>query len=194
QVRERILAETNGNPLALLELPRGLSPTQLAGGFGVPNELSLPGRIEESFLRRVEALPEATWLMVLIAAAEAVGGPAIVRRAAPRLGLPPDAVASAEAEGLLKIGARVVFRHPLVRSAIYGASSPSDRQKVHATLAAVTDPDLDPDRRAWHRAQAAIGPDEEVAAELERSAARAQRRGGPPAPAAVLGRAARPRP
>ena len=191
QVRERILAETNGNPLALLELPRGLSPTQLAGGFGVPNELSLPGRIEESFLRRVETLPEATWLLVLIAAAEPAGDPALVRRAAAQLGLSPDAAVSAEAEGLLKIGGRVVFRHPLVRSAIYGASSPGDRMKVHGALAMATDPDRDPDRRAWHRAQAAIGPDEEVAAELERSAARAQARGGLAAAAAFLERAVR---
>src|SRR5215468_5144049 len=160
QVRERILAETKGNPLALLELPRGLSPTQLAGGFGVPSELSLPGRIEETFLRRVKALPEATWLMLLIAAAEPVGDPALVQRAATRLGLSLDAVASAEAEGLVKIDRHIVFRHPLVRSAIYGASSPSDRQKVHSALAAVTDPGLDPDRRAWHRAQAALAPDE----------------------------------
>ncbi len=189
QVRERILTETNGNPLALLELPRGLSPTQLAGGFGVPDELSLPGRIEESFLRRAEALPEATWLMVLIAAADPIGNPALLWRAATQLGLSPDAIVSAEAEGLLKIGGRVVFRHPLVRSAIYRASSPGDRQKVHGALAAVTDPDLDPDRRAWHRAQAAIGPDEEVAAELERSAGRAQRRGGLAAAAAFLARA-----
>ena len=189
QIRERILAETRGNPLALLELPRGRSPAELAGGFGLPRRTSLSGRIEESFLRRVAALPEATWLMVLIAAAEPVGDPALMWRAASRLGLPSDAVASAEAEGLLKINGTVVFRHPLVRSAIYGASSVSDRQKVHEALAAVTDPGLDPDRRAWHLAQATVGPDEEVAAELERSAARAQRRGGLAAAAAFLERA-----
>ncbi len=186
RVRERILAETRGNPLALLELPRGLSPTELAGGFGLPNEASLSGRIEESFLRRVQALPEATWLVLLIAAAEPVGDPALVWRAATRLGLSGDAVNSAETEGLLKIGVHVVFRHPLVRSAVYGASSPGDRRKVHEALAVVTDPDLDPDRRAWHLAQAATGPDEEVAAELERSAARAQARGGLAAAAAFL--------
>jgi DNA-binding CsgD family transcriptional regulator len=189
QVRERILTETRGNPLALLELPRGLSPAELAGGFGLPKELALSGRIQEAFVRRVEGLPEATWLMVLIAAADPLGDPVLVRRAADRLGLSPDAVASAEAEGLLKIGGHIVFRHPLVRSAVYGASSPGDRRKVHESLAAVTDPDLDPDRRAWHLAQAAIGPDEEVAAELERSAARAQRRGGLAAAAAFLERA-----
>jgi hypothetical protein len=113
QIQERILAETRGDPLALLELPRGRSPAELAGGFGLPREMSLSGRIEESFLRRVAALPEATWLMVLIAAAEPVGDPALMWRAASRLGLSPDAVASAEAEGLLKINGTVVF-HPLV--------------------------------------------------------------------------------
>jgi len=190
QVRERILAETRGNPLALLELPRGLSPAELAGGFALPRQISLADRIEESFLRRVEALPEATWLMALIAAADPVGNPALLWRAAARLGLPADALASAEAAGLLKINGHVIFRHPLVRSAIYGASSANDRQKVHGALAAVTDPGLEPDRRAWHLAQAAVGPDEEVAAELERSAARAQRRGGLAAAAAFLERAA----
>jgi DNA-binding CsgD family transcriptional regulator/tetratricopeptide (TPR) repeat protein len=190
QVREQILAETQGNPLALLELPRGRSPAELAGGFGLPGKMSLSGRIEQSFLRRAQMLPDATWLMVLIAAAEPAGNPALVWRAAGRLGLPGDAMASAEAEGLLKINGHVVFRHPLVRSAIYGASSVSDRQKVHAALAAVTDPGLDPDRRAWHLAQATVGPDEEVAAELERSADRAQRRGGLAAAAAFLERAA----
>ncbi|HEX3307418.1 MAG TPA: ATP-binding protein, partial [Streptosporangiaceae bacterium] len=173
QVRERILAETRGNPLALLELPRGRSPAELAGGFGLPHELPLAGRIQESFLRRAEELPEATWLMVLLAAAEPAGDAALVWRAAARLGLARDAIVSAEAAGLLKIGGRVVFRHPLVRSAVYRASPPDDRRRVHVVLAAATDPDLDPDRRAWHLAQAAIGPDEEVAAELERSAARA---------------------
>ena len=189
QVRERILAETRGNPLALLELPRGLSPAELAGGFSLPRKTSLSGRIEESFLRRVEALPEDTWLMVLIAAAEPAGDPALVWRAAARLGLARDAVTSAGAEGLLKIGRHVVFRHPLVRSAVYGASSPGDRRRVHVVLAAETDPERDPDRRAWHLAQAVTGPDEGVAAELERSAARAQGRGGLAAAAAFLDRA-----
>ena len=190
QVRERILAETRGNPLALLELPRGRSPAELAGGFGLPHELPLAGRIQESFLRRAEELPEATWLMVLLAAAEPAGDAALVWRAAARLGLARDAVVTAEAAGLLKIGGRVVFRHPLVRSAVYRASPPDDRRRVHVVLAAATDADLDPDRRAWHLAQAAIGPDEEVAAELERSAARAQGRGGLAAAAAFLDRAA----
>src|SRR5690242_19682630 len=193
QVRERILAETRGNPLALLELPRGLSPAELAGGFGLPQALSqdhsLAGRIQESFLRRVEALPEASRLMVLLAAAEPVGDPALMWRAAARLGLARDIVVPAKDAGLLKIGGQVVFRHPLVRSAVYGASSPGDHRRVHVALAAATDPDLDPDRRAWHLAQAAVGPDEEVAAELERSAARAQGRGGLAAASAFLDRA-----
>jgi DNA-binding CsgD family transcriptional regulator len=189
QVREWILAETRGDPLALLELPRGLSPAELAGGFGLPRKTSLSGRIEESFLRRVEALPEDTWLMVLIAAAEPAGDPALVWRAAARLGLARDAVTSAGAEGLLRIGRHVVFRHPLVRSAVYGASSPGDRRRVHVVLAAETDPERDPDRRAWHLAQAVTGPDEGVAAELERSAARAQGCGGLAAAAAFLDRA-----
>ena len=193
QVRDRILAETRGNPLALLELPRGLSPAGLAGGFGLPQALSqdhsLAGRIQESFLRRVEALPEASRLMVLLAAAEPVGDPALMWRAGARLGLARDTVVPAKDAGLLKIGGQVVFRHPLVRSAVYGASSPGDRRRVHVALAAATDPDLDPDRRAWHLARAATGPDEEVAAELERSAARAQGRGGLAAAAAFLDRA-----
>ncbi len=187
QVRERLLAETRGNPLALLELPRGLSPAELAGGFGLPREL--PGRIQESFLRRLRALPAEARLMALVAAAEPLGDHALVRRAAARLGLPADAIAPAEAEELLKINGHVVFRHPLVRSAVYGAASPGDRQQVHAALAAVTDPGREPDRRAWHRAHAADGPDEEVAAELEASAARAGRRGGIAAAAAFLERA-----
>ena len=184
RVRVRFLAEARGNPLALLELPRGLSPAELAGGFGLPKELS--GRIQESFLRRLTVLPAEARLMTLIAAAEPLGDPALVRRAAARLGLPADAVASAEAQELLKINGHVVFRHPLVRSAVYRTASPSARRKVHAALAAVTDPGLEPDRRAWHLAHAAAGPDEEVAAELELSAARAQRRGGIAAAAAFL--------
>jgi DNA-binding CsgD family transcriptional regulator len=157
----------------------------------LPQEVSLSGRIQESFLRRVEALPEATSLLTLIAAAEPLGDPALMWRAAARLELSADADVFAEVEELLKINGHVVIRHPLVRSAVYGAASVSDRQKVHAVLAAVTDPDLDPDRRAWHLAHAAIGPDEDVAVELERSAARAQRRGGLAATAAFLERAVR---
>jgi DNA-binding CsgD family transcriptional regulator/tetratricopeptide (TPR) repeat protein len=189
RVRDRIVAETRGNPLALLELPRGLSPAELAGGFGLPDVPPLLARLEESFLRRVESLPEETRLLLLVAAAEPVGDPALVWRAARRLGLSIEAGGHAGAAGLLEIGGRVVFRHPLVRSAVYRAASVSHRQKVHAALAGVTDPEVDPDRRAWHRAQATSGPDEDVAAELERSAGRARRRGGLAAAAAFLERA-----
>jgi hypothetical protein len=138
----------------------------------------LPGRIEESFLRRVERLPEETRLLLVVAAAEPVGDPALVWRAAGRLGIPAQAAMPAAQALLLEFGARVRFRHPLVRSVVYRSASLSDLQKVHAALAEATDPEVDPDRRAWHRAQATVGPDEDVAAELERSADRAQARGG----------------
>jgi DNA-binding CsgD family transcriptional regulator len=193
RVRERILAETHGNPLALLELPRGRSPAQLAGGFGLPavtpSARSLSVRIEESFLRRLETLPADTQLLLLVAAAEPVGDPALLWHAAGRLGIPYEALAPAETAGLVEVAARVRFRHPLVRSGVYRTASRADRQKVHSALADVTEPDVDPDRRAWHRAQATVGPDEDVAAELERSAGRAQARGGLAAAAAFLERA-----
>jgi DNA-binding CsgD family transcriptional regulator len=189
QVRERILVETQGNPLALVELPRGLTPEELAGGFGVLSAPGLPGRIEQSFLRRYEALPPAGRLLLLVAAAEPAGDPVLVWRAAGRLGIRPDTAAAAETDGLLVTGARVTFRHPLVRSAVYRAASPPERRAVHQALAEATDPQADPDRRAWHLAEAAPGPDEEVAGELERSAGRAQARGGVAAVAAFLERA-----
>ena len=188
RVRERLVAETRGNPLALLELPRALTPGELAGGFGLPDALPLSGRIEGSFRRRLAGLPAETQRLLLVAAAEPVGDPVLVWRAAARLGI--GVQAAAETDGLLKIGARVTFRHPLVRSAVYRAASPEDRQMVHRALADATDPEIDPDRRAWHRAQAATGPDEDVACELERSAGRAQARGGLAAAAAFLERAA----
>jgi DNA-binding CsgD family transcriptional regulator len=186
RVRSRIVAETRGNPLALLELP----PAELTGGFGLPEAAALSGRIEKSFQRRLEALPADTRRVLLIAAAEPVGDPVLVWRAAGRLGTDHTASAAAQAAGLVEFGARVQFRHPLVRSAVYRAATPEDRRRVHAALAEATDPELDPDRGAWHRAQAAAGPDEEVAAELERSAGRAQARGGIAAAAAFLERAA----
>jgi DNA-binding CsgD family transcriptional regulator len=188
-IRDRIVAETRGNPLALLELPRGLTPAELAGGFGLPDAVALPERIEESFRRRLEALPAETQRLLLVAAVEPVGEPLLVRRAAERLGIAFEATAAAEADGLLQFGARVRFRHPLVRSAVYQTAPPDDRRRVHGALAEVTDPEVDPDRRAWHRAQAAPGPDEDVASELERSAGRARARGGLAAAAAFLERA-----
>src|SRR5262245_11265012 len=190
RVRDRIVAETRGNPLALLELPRGLPPSQLAGGFGVPELVPLSGRIEESFLRRVEELPGETRLLLLVAAAEPVGEPALMWRAATRLGIPGTAVEPAAQAGLLDVGAQVRFRHPLVRSTVYRSASDEDRQTAHHALADVTDAKLEPDRRAWHRAHATRGPDEDVAEELEHSAGRAQARGGRAAAAAFLGRAA----
>jgi DNA-binding CsgD family transcriptional regulator len=190
RVRDRIVAETRGNPLALLELPRGLTPAELAGGFGLPEAPALSGRIEESFGRRLTPLSSATRLLLLVAAAEPVGDPVPVWRAAERLGVGVEAASSAVAAGLLEVGGRVRFRHPLVRSAVYRSAPAEARHRVHQALAEVTDPDLEPDRRAWHRAHATAALDEDVAAELERSAGRAQARGGLAAAAAFLQRAA----
>jgi len=190
RIRDRILAETQGNPLALLELPRGLGPAQLAGGFGLIEAQAIPARIEQEFRRRLEALPADTRSLMLVAAAEPTGDSTVVRRAAGRLGIPASAEAAAQTEGLLEIKTRVRFRHPLVRSAVYSAASPPERRAAHRALAEVTNRDGDPDRRAWHLAAAASGPDEEVAAELERSAGRAQARGGMAAAGAFLERAA----
>jgi DNA-binding CsgD family transcriptional regulator len=189
-VLEQIIAETGGNPLALLELPRGLAPAQLAGGFGLPAALPLATGIEQSFARRLARLPRDARRLLLLAAAEPVGDPALLWRAAQQLGIPETAAHAVESEGLLTFDGGVVFRHPLVRSAVYGGAEPSERREAHRALADATDPQLDPDRRAWHRAQAASVPDEEVATELERSAARAQARGGFAAAAAFLERAA----
>jgi DNA-binding CsgD family transcriptional regulator/tetratricopeptide (TPR) repeat protein len=190
RVRDRIVAETRGNPLALLELPRGFSAAQLAGGFGLPELVPLSGRIEESFLRRLEDLPQETRLLLLVAAAEPVGEPALMWRAATHLGVPGTAIAPAARAGLLDVGAQVRFRHPLVRSTVYRSASDGERRTAHGALAEVTDGAADPDRRAWHRAQATEGPDAGVADELEQSAGRAQARGGLAAAAAFLARAA----
>jgi DNA-binding CsgD family transcriptional regulator len=189
-VLDRIVVETRGNPLALLELPRGLTPTQLAGGFGLPAAVPLSTSIEESFRRRLAGLPGDARRLLLVAAADPVGDTALLWRAAQHLGIPESVAETVEAEGLLELGARVAFRHPLVRSAVYRAAGVKERHAVHRALAEATDPETDPDRRAWHRAQAASMPDEDVAAELERSAGRAQARGGLAAVAAFLERAA----
>jgi DNA-binding CsgD family transcriptional regulator len=189
QVRDLIIAETRGNPLALLELPRGLTPAGLAGGFGLPGAAPPAGRIEHSFARQLEALPAETRRLVQLAAADPSGDGSLVWRAAARLRIPARAAAPAEEAELAEFGARIRFRHPLARSAAYRSASFSDRQQLHEALAEVTDPLTDPDRRAWHRAQAASGPDEEIAAELAWSARRAQARGGLAAAAAFLERA-----
>src|SRR5215204_1181819 len=188
RVRDRIIAETRGNPLALLELPRGLTARQLAGGFGLLGAQALTGRIEESFVRRLEPLADDARRLLLLAAAEPVGDPLLLWRAAERLGLRPEAAEAAEADELLAIGERVTFRHPLVRSAVYRSSAAEDRRAVHLALAEATDREVDPDSRAWHLAAAAAAPDEQVAVELERSAGRAQARGGLAAAAAFLER------
>ena len=189
RVLERIVVETRGNPLAVLELPRGLTPAQLAGGFGLAATLPLSTGIEQSFTRRLARLPREARRLLLLAAAEPLGDPMLLWRAAKLLGIPETAARAVELEGLLTLDGAVTFRHPLVRSAVYGAAEPNERRNVHRALADATDPEIDPDRRAWHRAQAASTPDEDVAAELERSATRAQARGGFAAAAAFLQRA-----
>lgn len=189
QVRDRIVAETRGNPLALLELPKGLTTEELAGGFGPPDARPLAGQIEHTFLRRIERLSGHTQQLLLTAAAEPIGDAALLMRAAELLGLPHDAAAGAQAAGLIDMGTTVRFRHPLVRSAAYRAAGLMERRRAHQALAEATDATVDPDRRAWHLAIAATGPDEAVAVQLELSAERAQARGGVAAAAAFLERA-----
>jgi DNA-binding CsgD family transcriptional regulator len=190
RVRDRIVAETRGNPLALLDLPRSMSEVELAGGFAVPAATDLSRRLEDHYLERAGELPEVTQRLLLLAAAEPIGDATLVWRAAHGLGIERSSLAPAEDAQLVEVGARVRFRHPLVRSAVYRAAVLSERRVAHRALAEATDPDTDPDRRAWHRAHAAVGDDEEVAAELERSAERARARGGAAAAAAFLARAA----
>jgi DNA-binding CsgD family transcriptional regulator len=190
RVVDRVVAETRGNPLALLELPRGLSAAELAGGFRVSRTQPISARLEESFLGRVRSMPDRTQRFLLLAAAEPTGDPALLMRAADLVALGVEAATPAEAVGLIELAAQVRFQHPLVRSAIYRAAPLAERQTVHRALADATDTQTDPDRRAWHRAQAVLGADEDLAAELERSAERAQARGGLAAAAAFLERAA----
>jgi len=185
-VRDRIVAETRGNPLALLDLPQTMSAAELAGGFELLPATDLPRHLEDHYLERAGGLPEASQRLLLLAAAEPIGDATLVWRAAQRLGIERSALAPAEDAQLVEVGARVRFRHPLVRSAVYRAAVVSERRAAHRALAEATNPDTDPDRRAWHRAHAAVGVDEEVAAELERSADRARARGGAAAAAAFL--------
>ena len=187
RVRDRIIAETRGNPLALLELPRGLTPTEVAGGFGIPDAPELSRLIETSFLRRLENLPEDTRRLLLVAAADPVGDPLLLQRACDRLGITLFAVDATD--GLLAVHEHVTFRHPLARSAVYRSAGEPERRAAHLALAQATDRSADPDRRAWHLAAAASGPDEDVARELELSADRAKARGGQAAAAAFLQRA-----
>jgi DNA-binding CsgD family transcriptional regulator len=190
RVRDRIIAETRGNPLALVELSQSMSPAERAGGFAPAAAADLPTRLQERYLQRVVELPEATQRLILLAAAEPLGDATLLWRAAELLSTDARALAPATEAGLLEIDDRVRFRHPLVRSAVYRAASPDERRRVHDALAKVSDPDLAADRRAWHRALAAAGPDEAVAADLEGSAGRAQAHGGVAAAAALLERAA----
>jgi len=189
EVRDQIIAETHGNPLALLELPRGLTALQLADGFDIPDVQMLRARIEESYLRRLQSLSDDARRLLLLAAADPVGDPFRLSQAAERLCIAPAAAAELAAQGLLTIGDRVTFRHPLVRSAVYFSAPAPERRVAHRALAEATDRNADPDRRAWHLAAATAGPDEEIALELERSASRAQARGGFSAAAAFRQRA-----
>jgi DNA-binding CsgD family transcriptional regulator len=188
-VSEQIVKESHGNPLALLELPRTWNAAELAGGFGLPGSHPVAGKIEQSYAKRLLLLPSETQLLVLAAAAEPLGDLALLHRAAATLGLDMAAADPAVDDELITIGVRVEFAHPLVRSAAYRSAAADDRHRVHRALADATDPDTDPDRRAWHRAQGTSGPGEDVAAELERSAGRAQARAGLAAAAAFLQRA-----
>jgi len=187
RVRDRILAETRGNPLALLELPRGLTPTQLAGGFGIPEAPDLSKWIEKSYLRRLETLPDDSRRLLLVAAADPVGDPLLLQRACERLGIAVSAVDATD--GLLAVGEHVTFRHPLARSAVYRSAAAAERRAAHLALAHATDRSIDPDRHAWHLAAGTAGADEDVARELELSAGRAKARGGQAATAAFLQRA-----
>jgi DNA-binding CsgD family transcriptional regulator/tetratricopeptide (TPR) repeat protein len=189
RVRDRIVAEARGNPLALLELPRALTPAALAGGVGLPDTMPLASRIERSFVRQIRSLPSDTQRLLLVGAVEPIGDVTLLWRAAERLEIGPDAAAPAVTAGLIELGVRVRFRHPLVRSAVCRSAPVAERQAVHRALADATDGETAPDRRAWHRAQGALGPDESVARELVRCAARAQGRGGVAAAAAFLARA-----
>ena len=189
RVCDQIVMESHGNPLALLELPRAWNVAGLAGGFGLPSSRPVAGRIEQSYVRRLRLLPADTQLLVLTAAAEPLGDLVLLNRAAGTLGIDIAAAGPAQDDGLLRLGGRVEFVHPLVRSAAYRSAAANDRHRVHRALADATVAQTDPDRRAWHRARATQGPDEEVAAELERSAGRAQARGGVAAAAAFLQRA-----
>ncbi|WP_273734288.1 helix-turn-helix transcriptional regulator [Mycolicibacterium septicum] len=190
RVRDRLIAESRGNPLALLEVPRNVSAAERSGGFWIAGTRPSVGQVEEGFVRRIQSLPADTRQLALLAAADPTGDPIVFARAAGHLGIAMDALAPAEAAGVIEFGSRMRFHHPLVRSAAYRAADTADRREVHRALAVATDPELDPDRRAWHAANAAAGPDDAVAAELEASAWRAQSRGGIAAAATFLERSA----
>jgi AAA ATPase domain len=190
RVRDRIVAETRGIPLAILDVPRSVPATELAGGVWISGKRSSTAAIEEGFVGRIRSLPDPTRRLLLLAAADQVGDAALFLRAATQLGIPVDALAPAEDAGIIEFGPRMRFHHPLMRSAAYRAADLTERRAGHRALADATDPQSDPDRRAWHAASAAAGPDDALAAELEASAVRAQKRGCVAAAAAFLERAA----
>jgi DNA-binding CsgD family transcriptional regulator len=185
RVRDRVVVETRGNPLALLEMPQGLTYVELAGGFGLPGA-EVSDRMENNFRRRLAGLPSDPRRLLLIAAVDPTGDPPLIHRAASRLGITVDERDPTAYAGLLNWGTRVTFRHTLARSAVYRGASPDEQREAHRALAEATDPVSDPDRRAWHLAHATRGPDEELATQLERCAGRAQDRGGLAAAAAFL--------
>lgn len=189
RVRDRIVSEARGNPLALLELSRGSRTAGLTTGFELPDALDVPRRVEREYQRRSGSLPVDTQLLLLVAAADPTGDVELLWRAAAHLGIARESAGAAETSGLLELDTRVRFRHPLVRSAVYQAATLPDRRRAHGALAAATDRRLQPERSAWHRAQAVSGPDEETAADLERSAERARARGGLAAAATFVERA-----
>ncbi len=190
RVRDQLVLESRGNPLALRELPRALSPAELAGGFALAGSMPLESRIEQSLMARLDPLPIATRLLLLLAAADPTGDAGLLWRASAKLGLGPENLDLAQQADALVVSERVSFRHPLIRSAVYRAASPADRRIVHAALADATYADRDPDRRAWHRASATVQPSESVSSDLVVSAERARTRGGVAAAAAFLERAA----
>ena len=177
-VRQRIVAETRGNPLALIEIGQALEPGQLTGSAPLPEPLPLGRQLEQRYLQEIRGLPPDAQTLLLAAAADPTGDPDLLWRAGPQLGFTAAAAAPAEARRLIEIRDRIEFRHPLIRSAVYYGAPLAGRQQVHAALAAAIDPAAEPDRRAWHLAMAASGLDEAVAAELERAGDRARRRGG----------------
>jgi DNA-binding CsgD family transcriptional regulator/tetratricopeptide (TPR) repeat protein len=188
QVRDRIVAETHGNPLRLLELPREMSPGELAGGFGAAHASPTSGPMEEHYTRRIRALSEPTQQLLLLAAADPSADATLLWRAAEMLGIPRSAAVAAESEQLVEIGSQVRFRHPLVRSAAYASGAPDDRCAAHAALAEAIDAEVDPERRVWHLAAAATGPDDVIASQLEHAAVAAQARAGLAGAAALLQR------
>jgi len=190
RVAARIVTETGGNPLALLELARQLTPDQLAGRSPLPQRMPVGRRLQGHFLRQVKMLPPATGSVLLLASAVSRDDPAVLWRAAALLDLGPGAADPAVAQNIISVHPRVAFRHPLIRSAVYEGARSGDRVRVHDALARIARQDGDLDQAAWHRAAATVVADEDVAADLERSAARAGQRGGYAARAAFLARAA----